>query len=827
VNTDSGSDAGGPRRGHHLEILLVSFAGLLLEISYTRIVSFKLFYYYTYLVIGLALLGIGTGGVLVTISKRMRAASTEQVLLWSFLLGAVSVIAGYCVVALTTIDTLAIWEYGTADSFANVARLVLICLALFSSFIAIGIVVSTLFGRQSEEVGRLYFFDLLGAGIACAIVVSLIGWIGPPATILLAGLVLAACAARLAVGARSRLAPIAAALSIVLLVGVVAPSVLPEQREDATKVQLDDDNTVFSAWSPIFRVDVAEASPDVRVLYHDGLHGSGIYRFNGDLSTLGRFDSDPRLLPFATEGKPPGRVLIIGAAGGNEVLASLHFDAGHIDAVELNPVTYDLVTDEMADYAGHLADNPKVNYVKGDGRSYLARSDHDYDLVWYPAPDSYSAANAASAGAFVLSESYLYTSETIKSSLEHLTPHGLLAAQFGEFDYEAKPNRTTRYVATARKALEELGIDDASRHIMVATSPIGVGGTLSTILVSRAPLSAAQADRFVGALDDVPEARLRYAPGHDRRIAADARGSTAVAQLAALPRSQLDRWYDAYPYDVRPISDDGPFFWHFNPFDDVIANFTKPIDRNDFEDSVGERVLLLLLGVAVAFATVFLLLPFVAIRGTWVALPRKASSALYFAALGLGFIFFEVTLIQHLTLFLGYPTYSLTVTLMSILIFTGIGALLSERWKARPRRVLPWLAGVIVALTAFYLWVLPPLTDALLGLPLAARVPIAFAVLAPLGLCLGTFMPLGLGAVAQLTDHKSEYVAWGWAVNGFASVIGAVLSTMLAMSFGFRTVLVVAMVIYLVALLILRGLLASGGPGASVTRRTGTATADA
>jgi hypothetical protein len=427
--------------------------------------------------------------------------------------------------------------------------------------------------------------------------------------------------------------------------------------------------------------------------------------------------------------------------------------------------------------------------------------------VWYPAPDSYSAANAASAGAFVLSESYLYTSETIKSSLEHLTPHGILAAQFGEFDYDAKPNRTTRYVATARKALEELGIDDAGRHIMVATSPIGVGGTLSTILVSRAPFTDAQANRFVGSLDDVAKSRLRYAPGKAARIAQDARGSTAVAELAALPRAQLDRWYDTYPYDVRPISDDGPFFWHFTGFDDVIADFGKPIDRGDFEDSVGERVLLLLLGVAVLFASVFLLLPFVAIRSTWVALPRKARSALYFAALGLGFIFFEVTLIQRLTLFLGYPTYSLTVTLMSILIFTGIGALLSERWRQHPRRVLPWLLVAIVALTVFYEWGLPPLTDALLGLPLAARVPIAFALLAPLGLCLGTFMPLGLGAVADLTDHKSEYVAWGWAVNGFASVVGAVLSTMLAMSFGFRTVLLVALAIYLVALVALRGLL--------------------
>ena len=743
------------RRGrHHLEILLVSFAGLLLEIAYTRIVSFKLFYYYTYLVIGLALLGIGTGGVLVTISKRMRTASTETVLLWSFLLGAVSVLAGYCVVALTSIDTLAIWEYGSADSFENVGRLVLICLALFSSFIAIGIVVSTLFGRQSEEIGRLYFFDLLGAGIACAIVVSLLSWIGPPATILLAGLVLAFCAARLAAKARPRVAWVAAGLCVVLLVGVVAPSVLPDQREDATKVQLDDGNTIFSAWSPIFRVDVAEPSRDVRVLYHDALHGSGIYRFDGDVSSLDRFDSDPRLFPFATAGRAPRRVLIIGAAGGNEVLASLHFDAGHVDAVELNPVTYDLVTDTMADYSGHLADNPKVSYVKGDGRSYLARSDDRYDLVWYPAPDSYSAANAASAGAFVLSESYLYTSETIKSSLEHLTPHGLLAAQFGEFDYDGKPNRTTRYVATAREALEDLGIDDPSRHLMVATSPIGVGGTLSTILVSRSPLSRSQADRFVAALDDVPEARLRYAPGHDRRIADDASGSAAVAELAALPRAELDRWYDAYPYDVRPISDDGPFFWHFNTFDDVIGSFTDPIDRNDFEDSVGERVLLLLLAVALLFATVFLLLPFVAIRSTWVALPRKARSALYFAALGLGFIFFEVTLIQRLTLFLGYPTYSLTVTLMSILIFTGVGALLSERWKDEPRRVLPWLVGVIVALTIFYEWGLPPLADGLLGLPLAARVPIAFLVLAPLGLCLGTFMPLGLGAVAALGPQE-------------------------------------------------------------------------
>jgi hypothetical protein len=225
-------------------------------------------------------------------------------------------------------------------------------------------------------------------------------------------------------------------------------------------------------------------------------------------------------------------------------------------------------------------------------------------------------------------------------------------------------------------------------------------------------------------------------------------------------------------------------------------------------------VLLLLLAMAALLAVVFLLLPFFKIRKTWTALPRKGRSALYFACLGFGFLFFEITLIQKLTLFLGYPTYSLTVTLASILIFTGIGALLSERWKAQPMKAIPVLLVAIVALTVFYLFGLSALTDGMLSSPLLLRVLVAFVVLAPLGVCLGTFMPLGLGAVAALTTASREYVAWGWAVNGFASVIGSVLTTILAMTFGFSTVLVIALVVYLVALATLRNLLQPPGAAA-------------
>ncbi len=222
-----------------------------------------------------------------------------------------------------------------------------------------------------------------------------------------------------------------------------------------------------------------------------------------------------------------------------------------------------------------------------------------------------------------------------------------------------------------------------------------------------------------------------------------------MAIAAGGTTARLNVFNQSYRYSVTPISDNKPFFWHFATFNDVITNFTTPLNANQ-EVATGERVLLLLLGVTVLLGIIFLLLPFLYVKKTWLSLRRKGTAALFFGAIGLGFIFFEITLIQLLTLFLGYPTYALTVTLCSILIFVGIGALLSSRWKNRVR-LAPWLLLIAIAgLTIFYLFGLVPTTNALLHLPMAARVPIAFGLIAPLGLCLGMFMPLGLTAVASL-----------------------------------------------------------------------------
>lgn len=815
------SDEGGTSRGFHIEIFVMAFCSLLLEVAYTRIISFKLYYYYTYLVIGLALLGIGCGGVVVAVSKRIRLARTETIVRWGLIAAAISTIVGFFVVTQVPINTINIWDYGTGTSIKNLVLLVIICVALFASFVAIGIMIAVLFGRRTSGIGRLYAADLVGAGLACALVVFLLFWVGPEVVILWAALLLAATSLRLSfvVEAADRPAALGAGRVTASIVGVIAivlvavPGLLPDVKADSTKNVSNataillrgnpDPNApvpprLASEWGGLFRVDAYDLGDRIALL-HDGMLGSAIYRWNGDPSTLTRFDNDPRLFAFASATAPAEKVLIIGAAGGNEILASLHFGAESIDAVELNPVTHDLVTGRFAEYTGNLAANPKVNYIQGDGRTFLDRSDQSYDVIWYPAPDSYSATNAAASGAFVLSESYLYTSNAIGASLDHLTTDGVVVAQFGEMDYDRKANRTNRYVATARKALTERGVTDPGRYIVVIRSTALEVGDYTTVLVKRTPFTSEQIVALSRAAGAVPDSDIRWAPPPGYA----APGDTA-ADIASFSDAELSTLLAEFPYQVDAIDDNRPFFWHFASFGDVVSNFTQPLDTFDMEDSLGERVLLLLLGIAALLGLVFLLVPFVAIRPIWKAFPRKGGSALYFASIGFGFMFFEIALIQRLVLFLGFPTYSLSVTLASVLIFTGIGAFLSSRLVDRIRRLLVPLAGVIAVLTVFYLFALPAITDALLSWPLFARIGVAFIVLAPLGVTLGLMMPLGLGAISALTDYHREYVAWGWAVNGFASITGAVATTLLAMMFGFNIVLMIAFVFYMVALLSLR-----------------------
>ena len=176
---------------------------------------------------------------------------------------------------------------------------------------------------------------------------------------------------------------------------------------------------------------------------------------------------------------------------------------------------------------------------------------------------------------------------------------------------------------------------------------------------------------------------------------------------------------------------------------------------------------------------------------------RASASLGYFAAIGLGFLVLEVVLIQRFVLFLGFPTYALSVVLFALLVFTGAGSLLSNRAGRDPRRALMGGLSVAVALIALAALGLQPLLRALIDLPFALRIACTVALLAPLGVVLGMAMPLGLRRLERLYP---DGVAWAWGINGIASVLASVLAITVAITLGYTAATLLALACYLAAL---------------------------
>ncbi len=775
----------------YVEVFLLAFAALALEIAYTRIVSYKLFYYHTYLVIGLAMLGMGFGGALVAL--RPRIADPEGRLAPIATVGAVITAAAYVVVARVELSVL-----DFASSAAAPFLLMLVCAAVFAGFGVVGVLLAGAFANVADRMARLYVADLVGAALGCAVAVPLVSAHGAPATVMVAAAAMAAAGA-VAASRRSLGAALPAVAVAAVLVAVAArPSLVPEPIPDPVKTMhprhLGGQPPLLSAWSPVFRIDVTpslDGSDAVRVIHHDGLWGSTLHRWDGKRESLAAFDRNERALPFRTLGRRPGRVAIIGAAGGHEILAALRFDSAHVDAIELNPATVDAVRHHFADFLGHVADHPAVTIVNDEGRSWLTRHPGPFDVVYFVAPDSYAAMNSATSGAFVLSESYLYTVEMIVETLRRLAPDGLLAMQFGEDDYAAQPNRTLRYLTSVRAALARLGIADAGGHVALATTKSL--GDVSTILVARSPIDPARAAAFGAAAAEIPATTVRWLPGTGGEPG-------PVTSVLTLAPAALDDWLAAYRFDVGPVYDDAPFFWHFGRF----ASFFG-IDRPEgpgimWEASgAGERVLMATLVVAAVFAALCLGVPLALGAGARATGIPRGIVALYFAALGLGFMLFEIALVQKLALVVGYPTYSLTVTLFSLLLAAGLGSLASERVDDDVTRVAARLACAVVVFAVGYGVGLDVVTPRMLTWPLAWRLTAVFALTVPLGFVLGMFLPLGVRCVTRRSAEPAPMVAFAWATNGFFSVIGSVATTILAMSVGFRVVFAVAALVYLAA----------------------------
>lgn len=511
------------------------------------------------------------------------------------------------------------------------------------------------------------------------------------------------------------------------------------------------------------------AGPPQKGVLIDGAAGTAITRFDGDLEAVAFLRHDLTTLGYAIA--PRSKVAVIGPGGGLDVLAALLHGVDEVVGIELNPLIVQAVDEEFGDYSGHLYSMPGVRIEVDEGRSFLRRSGETFDLIQLSLIDTWAA---TAAGAYALSENSLYTAEAFGDYLDRLGPDGVLAMTRFRFD---PPLQVARLVSLAREALQRRGEADWADRIAVVSAE-----GASQFLLKKTAFTA----------DEVATLEARALElGFDPEVLPGRPAPGIYADLLAHP--DPEPFLASYPWDLRPATDNRPFFFHFVKPGDFLGG---SIDAEAREEGVDQAfnffavsILVTLLGTVTLLALLFLAVP-LALRNRQALVDQgadKARTLVFFGLVGLGFMLVEIPLIQEFVRFLGHPTYALAVILFSLLLFGGLG---SRTTQAVPEDglvgALRRAALAVVVLAPLAAWALPGLLDSLIHLPLPARCLVAALLLAPLGFALGRPFPLGV----RLTGAAfAEIVPWTWAANGAASVVGSVLAICLAMNFGFPTVI--------------------------------------
>jgi len=490
--------------------------------------------------------------------------------------------------------------------------------------------------------------------------------------------------------------------------------------------------------------------------------------------------------------RPRGEFAIIGPGGGVDVLRAVANGSPSVTGIEINPIIADtIMRGRYAAYTYHLYERPEVNLQVTDGRSFVRNAKQTFDVVQMTLVDTWAS---TAAGAFALSENSLYTANAFREYFRHLKPDGMIAITRWEF---RQPREALRVVSVATEALHQIGVANPARHfIVVSQGALDEDGIAVVVLAKKSPFTAEEEARIYEHLDDNPDLVALYTPSSP--------GQNPFSDLIA----RNDPWAFAreYPYNVAPVDDDSPFFFFTLKTDQILhdGGLQKGID---WKVNLGVVVLGIVFLISIAAVVGFLLVP-MALRGGRM---KRSPAMLYFVAVGLGYILVEISCIQRFVLFLGHPTYALTVVIFLLLLSSGAGSLLSRRWLSQAAR--GWIPLLVLILgIALSTWALPGLLGAFIGVPFAMKLLLSAVVLVPLGFAMGMPFPTGLRALAGMVEVElpaaecgepinapDNSVEWAWAMNAASSVLGSVLAMVIAIHFGLNVTLACGAVAYLLA----------------------------
>ncbi len=740
-------------------VFLISLSALTYELVLTRIASVVMFYHFAFLAVSLALLGMSVAGVYIYLRAERfpKNKAAHQAFLFCLLFSLSLPLALVAVVNIPPDMELSLHSATTLQGFRFLLTVSAMALPFFFSGLCISLVL-THFGHAAS---RVYFADLIGASLGCILIVPVMNLLGGVQGLLFTTIV-GSCAALVFAWVTGERRRVYLALVVCLIACLFAVFNSYQGWIGIRQTKgVAEEEPIYEKWNSFSRVAVYPSNPlsedlERMSILIDGYAFTAMVGFDGDFSKLESLKLELASLPYNLPDK--NEVLIVGSGGGSEVLMALLFGTESVTAVEINPLMMDIVDREFADFSGQPYSRPDVVAVVDEGRSFIRNSDRKYDVIQATLVDTWAASQA---GAYALTENYLYTKEAFVDYLQHLTDDGVLAMTRWYVD---SPEEMLKMTSLALDAMKELRIAHPEDHIVVARREY-----LGTLLVKRTPFTP-QELRAIEQASDTFWFPLVYTPTmRPEQIFSDLIEST--------DRRDFHRAH-GLECSVSSSTDDQPFFFFCERSETLAFLFT----------------------IVSLLAIVLILAPLAVWRGSSFRelMASYPGALLYFACLGVGFLLVEIVLIQRFVLFLGHPVYAISVILFSLLFFGGLGSYLSGRAGFHNRGL--YQKGVLLALVlllGLYNLGFSEFLQVFTGLNVPSRIALTILVLCPLGMLMGMPFPLGIAAV-----HSKEprIVPWAWGVNGALSVLGSVLAAMLSIGFGFTAALFVGQAAYAVAL---------------------------
>ena len=796
-------------------VFLISAAVIALELTLMRWLSVTTWYHFAYLVISTALIGFGASGTLLTLAGRHMIPRFRSWAFWCLLAFALSAVL-FCrfgrVIPLNPQYLLySLKQVGWAGVYH-----IFVVLPFFLG----GLVIGLFLMRYKEKIYSVYGANLIGSGLggclitACMFICTLTDLVYIVAVMA----VLAACMCipatrRPSARKRSIWTYALLPLLIIFYLGAdwaVVPLSLPidPYKPLATMKRWEaqgDARHVASQNGPRARIDVYSSPrlhqtlfagltaktppPRQMTILKDGSPTGVVYSINRP-EQAGILDHTPMSVAYRMKDKP--RVLLLDEVGGTNVWLATRFDAAHITVVQRNPQLIQLMQDTLRPMNGGVFSLPHVSVVNADPRHFLEQNTQKFDIIHLAGTESMSA---ASSGTRSLHENYLLTRQGLELCLNSLAPNGLLTATTGT---QTPPRDSIKLLATAAEALQGLGTADPSSRLALFSNYLA-----ATVLASRSeftPHMGSQLARACSSLRlDMQWHPLSGQKGGKQDIHSDeSRGGSYLKEAAGLLFStSRDQLYADWVYNIRPATDNRPYFYNFFKWDSLPLFIETYGPRWLQRMELGYVILVMTVLEVIVLGGVLIILPLAQLKKRE---PReqggKLAVLLYFLLLGLAFMILEMVLILHLNRFLGDPIYSAMGVISAFLVFSGLGSLSGQGKRFNPGQRIWLAAGGIAGYILVYGLFADVLITEFAVFPPIIRISLAIGAIAPLAFCMGWPFPSGM---SLLRKSSPELIPWGWGINGFASVAAPPAAVLLATAWGFPLVLGIGAGLYLAA----------------------------